>query len=208
MKTLLIVTTVLCASAVSSANALFAASFSLPQSPTTVSLVNGVDGFDFVPTADLMVTGLGWYDHLAANLHHDHEVGIFTTSTGTLVAPSAIVNNSSTLEPSINFRFTSVTPFLLKKGVGYSLQGFGSGPDFDPYISNPVGGFTFGTDLGYKNARSAIRSSFGFGGNTSGAIQDYFTGPNFTYTLATPEPASFAVISLGTLSLLRKRRRA
>ncbi|MCW3098115.1 MAG: hypothetical protein JWL77_3733 [Chthonomonadaceae bacterium] len=193
-----------------------AASFSLPQAPTQINLVNGLDGFDFTPSADLTVTALGWYDHNGDGLIHVHPVGIYTTSTQTLAAPSAVVTTSSALDALIDFRFTSVTPFTLTAGTTYTLVGYGEGPDFDPYVNSPSGGITFGPDVNFLRIRTSRSSGLEFP-TTAGEIglqQGLFFGPNFKFTtaaLSTPEPNALLMLMGGGaaagVSLLRRRRK-
>jgi hypothetical protein len=186
---------------------LAAASFAIPQSPSGVSLVNGLDGFDFTPTADLTVTALGWYDHNGDGLTHDHPVGIYNTTTQTLVAPSVLVTNTSPLDSAINFRFTAVPNFTLTAGTTYTLVGYGEGPTFDPYVANPSGGITFGTGVGFLRHRTARASGLEFP-TTAGEIgltQALFFGPNFQFVV--PEPAGICLAIVASVGLLLRMKR-
>ena len=188
-----------------------AASFDLPQQPrgSNASLVNGVDGFDFTPTADLLVTALGWYDHDGDGLLHDHPVGVYVTGTQALAAPAATVTTSSPLDPATSFRFAAVTPFTLTSGTTYTVVGYGEGPVFDPYVRDPVGGITFGPGIEYVRHRTSRSNGLEFptAAGEAGLIQDLYFGPNFQYTVI-PEPAS-PLLLIGAASLwVRRRRRA
>ena len=186
-----------------------AASFGLPQEPrgSDSTLVNGVDGFDFTPTAGLSVGALGWYDHHGDGLLHDHPVGIYVTATRTLAAPAATVTTSGPLDPATSFRFAAVAPFTLTAGTTYTVVGYGQGPAFDPYVSDPVGGITFGPGINYVRHRTSRAGGLEFPTTAGevGLIQDLYLGPNFQYAII-PEPAS-ALLFLGAASLWSRRRR-
>ena len=186
-----------------------AVSFSLPQQPrgSDSTLVNGVDGFDFTPTADLSVSALGWYDHNGNGLLHDHPVGIYVTATRTLASPAATVTTSSPLDPATSFRFAPVAPFTLTPGTTYTVVGYGQGPPFDPYVSDPAGGITFGPGIDYVRHRTSRSAGLEFPTTAGeiGLIQDLYLGPSFQYAVI-PEPAS-AVLPLAASSLLIRRRR-
>lgn len=102
------------------------------------NLVNGTDGFEFIPVFPMEVTDLRWYDHDGDGLIHAHQVGIFETESRTLLA-SATIDNGDPLDPETNFRFEVLAePLLLSAGVSYTISGNGSGPAFDHYL-RPLG---------------------------------------------------------------------
>jgi hypothetical protein len=205
-----------------------AVSFSLPQSSITPNLVNGVDGFDFKPGVDLSVTALGWYDQNGDGLAHDHPVGIFQTDTMALVAPAATVNSASTLDSTADFRFEAVNPFTLSAGTTYTLAGYGEGPNFDPYVVNPVGGIDFAPQVQFTRLRTSVATGLEFPttAGSIGLVQNVFLGPNFEFTASSvptppspPPPPTTAVplpaaawtgletlVLLGSMSMLRRRK--
>jgi hypothetical protein len=145
-----------------------------------------VDGFDFRPDVDLIVTALGWYDHEGDGLIHDHRVGVYETSTKTLAAAEAVVTLSSKLDEETHFRFTTVKPFTLKAGVTYTIVGYGNGPKFDPYVANPAGGVTFAPAVTFIRHRSARATGLDFPttAGESGLVRALFFGPNFRYMVS------------------------
>lgn len=181
-------------------------SFSLPQAPPTIGIfVDGVDGIEFIPTSNLLVSGLGYYDHQGDGLTHIHPVGIYNTQTQTLVAPAVDVTNTSTLDPSINFRFVDVAPFTLLSGVSYTLAGYTEGPNPDQYIFSPTNGMIFGPEIQFVAARNGRSTGLVFptGASQAGVIQDVTAGPNFRYTIvAVPELPSFYLLVPALLCLL------
>ena len=185
-----------------------AVSFSTPQSPFGGPLVNGLDGFDFVPTVDLIVSALGWYDHDGDGFAHSHPVGIYVTSTQSLVAPAVSVLGTSSFDITSNFRFESVAPFVLTAGTTYTLVGYGEGPTFDPYINDPTGGIDFGVGLDYVRMRSSTSTGLAFPtvAGEAGLVQDLYFGPNFQYTTV-PEPCVAGLLSAGLLGAIGTRRR-
>jgi hypothetical protein len=188
-----------------------AASFDLPQQPrgSDSTLVNGVDGFDFTPTADLSVSALGWYDQGGDGIHHDHPVGLYVTATRALAAPAATVTSSSPLDAATRFRFAAVTPFTLTAGTTYTVVGYGEGPAFDPYVSDPAGGITFGPGIDYVRHRTSRSSGLEFPTTAGeiGLIQDLYLGPNFQYAVV-PDPASPGLFICAASLLTRRRRSA
>ena len=152
-----------------------AASFGLPQQPrgSDSTLVNGVDGFDFTPTADLSVGALGWYDHHGDGLLHDHPVGIYVTATRTLAAPAATVTTSGPLDPATSFRFAAVAPFTLTAGTTYTVVGYGQGPAFRrvPGALPPMtsGGVGRGTKRGVRDGGTYRPSTHSLTAGTTSA---------------------------------------
>jgi hypothetical protein len=188
-------------------------SFSLPQALPTIGIfVDGVDGVEFVPTSDLLVTGLGYYDHQGNGLGHNHPVGIYDTLTQTLVAPSITISGSSPLDATTSFRFEDVTPFILHSGVSYTLAGYTEGPNPDPYIFNPANGLIIGTGVNFVAARNGRSTGLIFptASSQQGVLQDVTAGPNFRYTViaAVPEFGSCYLLApaIGGLIALRYRR--
>lgn len=194
---------------VTNAHATLLASFSHPQSACCYGLVNAVDGFDFKPLKDINVTALGWYDYGADGLFNPHPVGIYLTETQTLVSTPVIVSSASTLDPISNFRFEHVSPFTLVANTTYTLVGYGAGPIWDQYVTNPTGGVTFSPEISYVRQRSSRATGLEFPSvaGEAGILQGLYFGPNLMYT-AVPEPAAFSLILFGGLitSIFMRRK--
>lgn len=211
-KAIVVFTIATCLSIAQSAYAAsVAVSFTLPQSVGGLNLVDGLDGFDFIPNVDLTVTALGWYDHNGDGLTQSHPVAIYVTGTQTLAAPSATILGSSALDSSTNFRYVQVGPFTLMAGTTYTLIGFGAGPEFDQYVVNPVGGITLGPGFDYVGLQTTRATGLEFPSsapvNTNSLVQELFVGPNFQYTVV-PEPQFLGLFSAGILATLAVRRRS
>jgi len=197
------------ASAVPSVSfAAVAASFSLPQTPCCAGLVNGVDGFDFTPRTDIIVTALGWYDHGADGLNNPHPVGIYLTATQQLVAPAATVTTQSPLDTATSFRFEPIAPLTLSANVTYTIVGYGAGPNWDLYVTNPAGGVAFDPSITYNRWRTAAASGLQFPttAGQNGVVQQLFFAANFQLT-PVPEPSSLLLLGSGALLLLARARR-
>ena len=183
------------------ADAAVAASFSLPQTPCCGTLVNGVDGFDFTPTSNIIVTSLGWYDHGADGLNNSHPVGIYLTSTQQLVAPAATVTTSSPLDPATSFRFEPIAPLTLLANVRYTIVGYGAGPNWDLYVTNPSGGVSFNPSITYNGWRTATSSGLTFPTQTGGLVQQLFFAANFMLS-PVPEPSVAILMTSGLFALV------
>jgi hypothetical protein len=197
---------------VSDANASVAAVFSLPQtSCCTSGLLNGLDGFDFTPSSDIVVTALGWYDSGSDGLKNAHPVGIYLTSTQQLLAPAVTVTTSSPLDAATGFRFESMAPLSLLANIRYTIVGYGEGPDWDFYVTNPSGGVIFHPLLAYNGWRTATATGLAFPTQTGNLVQQQFFGANFRFNTvnAVPEPSTLilATSAFAAIVALSTRRR-
>lgn len=190
---------------------LIAASFPLPQTQHAGPLFNGMDGFEFVPTQNLLVTDLGWYDHDGDGLLQSHPVAIFDASSQAILA-SASVTTSSALDLVTHFRFETLpVPIALTAGHSYTVAGLALGPNFDPYVTNPVGGTTFGPVITFTQYRYEFSNSLVF--PTSTDPGNPFFGPNFRYTSVPESGCTSALLGLSLLGIagfasrLRKAQR-
>ena len=174
-----------------------AISFTLPQSGLFATFSNGISGFDFTPTTNLLVTDLGWYDQDANGLNHNHPMGMYHTATQALLATNT-VTNASPLAGS-NYRFEPITPLLLSAGITYTIAGYTNGPNFDPEVLNPVGGIIFGDGFVFNRLRQDLSNGLQFPSQSGedGAIQSFYLGMNFCYSIvAVPEPSTYLLCGL------------
>ena len=118
----------------SGANAVYAAPIIVGASGDTGSLLLGnfMQGYDFVPTTDLTLTALGFWDSFDGfgdpngfNNNRSFQVGLWETATATPLANAII---SSTSEPDLSnpvlfgaWRYESVAPVSLASGTSYTL---------------------------------------------------------------------------------------
>ena len=103
----------------------------------------GTGGLQFVPSVDIEVSALGYYDHGRDGLRNDHKVVIYD-SYRKAVTPTAIVGDSSDLGGL--FRYEPIEPVVLKAGRHYVLAFLGAmsgdpGTDPDGVVWAPEIGF-------------------------------------------------------------------
>lgn len=168
------------------------------------NLVNGTDGFEFIPNENLLVAELRWYDHNGDGLLHSHPVGIFETSSRTLLA-SATIDSSDPLDPETNFRFERLgTPLLLRAGVSYTVSGNGAGPNFDHYLRCERAPGSVAVDpllrfVRYRSLRISGRETDPvFPSFQHGTSPDsIWLGANFSFLPVPPPPSAPRVSSVG-----------
>ena len=89
----------------------------------------GVQGTEFTPGPDILITGIGWFDDTAASpdgLAMAHEVGIFDAATMLLITSATIP--AGTGAPKIDeFRFALIAPLRLTGGATYVIAGVADG---------------------------------------------------------------------------------
>jgi len=167
-------------------------------------------GFQFTPTASIIVDGLGYFDAGSDGLVGGHRVGIWATN-GTLLA-SAVVNtsNSSLLGPSVDggqYRYTSIADLALSQGVTYvfgaAVEGIadvvyvgGTQLSPSPLVNIASTGVYDVTSTGFNFPTFTIGNTYGLGSFTARQGSEV------------PEPASLSLVALGLVaaSMLRNRK--
>jgi hypothetical protein len=159
-------------------------------------------GWTFRVDAPVQINELGYYDVGGDGLKGEHSVGIFSLDNGQLLTSSVI--SAGTSDPLFDgFRYTSITPFLLKPGF-YSVMG--NNPGTDAFVGLVLG------------ASADARITYGFSVYSYGGavleaptyVADGFGpglfGPNFSIT---PEPQSWLLACAGLtgLAALARSRR-
>jgi len=82
-------------------------------------VTDGVAGWSFFPTADIVVTQLGRNDCCASGLSGSYRVGLFRRTDAQLLAEVEVGNNDTTFGDS---RMLAIQPVVLHEGVQYYLM--------------------------------------------------------------------------------------
>jgi len=155
-------------------------------------------GYSFqVGNSDLAVTGLGFFDDYGDGLTESHAVGIYDSSFN--LVTSGTVTNSDAL--SGHFRYTKGSGILMAGQTYQVVAVTGS----ENYTWDPAG-FTVSPDITFLNDVYTQSSTLVPGYSSSGGVNGWF-GANFEYQ-AVPEPMTMAVLGLGALGMLRRRKSA
>ena len=164
-------------------------------------------GWSFTATTPFTVTDLGYWDFQSDGLATAHAVDIWTSAGVLQVSGTVPAGTAGVLLAGV--RYTPVTPTTLPAG-NYTIGAFFPNNSADvlqatasSIITDPT--FTYGGSRGANTAGGIAFPAGNAPGNTSGIPNGYF-GPDFQFT-PTPEPTSAALLTLGAVSLLGKRRR-
>ncbi len=150
------------------------------QEGTNEGFASSTNGWEFRPTADIVVTDLGYFDDAQDGLRHSHRVGIFDAVTEKLLVKTT-VQPDSPLDGV--FRFARIMPLHLKAGNSYVVATV-SYPPFDPEVDGPTD-LSFAPEIEYVGYRETLTRKFVFP-----APGDYqFITANFRFVAAaSPTP--------------------
>ena len=165
-------------------------------------------GFQFTPTANIVVDGLGFFDADADGLVAAHGVGIWTTAGVLLASITVTTGNSSLLGPTVNqgqFRYANIADLALTAGTTYVLGAQTAGLDT---------WYSFGSNLSPSSlvnvaANGMYNPSSGFLVPTQ-SVGDQFAAGSFTAHEAeatVPEPQTAALVGLGLLAAVLSGKR-
>ena len=153
-------------------------------------------GFEFEPTTDIFVTSLGSF--FPSDADDVHGVTLWNTSA------TALATTTVTGTGTAGFDYTAITPVELFAGQMYVI---GANTLSDDYAIDPT--FTTAAAIDYLGHVETMCSGVTpcFPGTSLEASSDF--GANFTFTTATPEPASAALVGtlLALLAFHRFRRK-
>ena len=182
-------------------------------------------GFSFTPTTNITVTALGFCNYWGDLASNEFDVGIysgnydgsFTPGSATLVGSATVTGSDPNYGTYWNFAPVSLA---LTAGTTYTLAAGdkdgnyqGTVPYWDPdrgneYLNRYV---ALGSEIGYISSSNGAAGYGGDGtlqpltfswGNAASGNPVPILG-NFLYT---PEPGTMALLALGGVALLRRRR--
>ncbi|MDE2377078.1 PEP-CTERM sorting domain-containing protein [Bradyrhizobium sp.] len=173
-------------------------------------------GWSFIPQADIVVNGLGFFDAGADGLAQSHPVAIYDAAHNPIVSGVVPSGTAASLEDL--FRVVGVAPTLLHAGQTYVIDAYIPG-NSDGWVWTPnVVGVNI-TDLTVKpvitlgssgSARYSCcsESSIAFPSTIIDDSRYIWMGANFAIA-GVPEPSTWAMMVLGFLGigLLTYRRR-
>ena len=151
------------------------------QTATTEGLHVPTAGWEFMPTLDLEVSDLGFYDDGQDGLRCPHHVAIFDAADDSVIV-EATVRSDSTLSRA--FRWVPVEPAVLKAGHEYVMAWDCPSP-VDPGVLNPADA-SLAPELRYLGYRETAQGG-PLWGCPEACAQDAVLSGNFKYR---PGPAS------------------
>lgn len=179
------------------------ASIAVTTNGGSSGLFYGSVGFSFtVGTQDIEVYELGVYDHLNDGVNSHNEVDIWSNN-GVLLA-SKIFPTGTGATYDQRFRWLLLAaPIRLDSNTTYRIAAFGVFEDRKSVLL-PASGTTISSDITYVSGYiNENRNSAAFPATSTGS--QLIIGGNMRYNVV-PEPATYALILLGLVPLLYRRK--
>jgi len=165
-------------------------------------------GYLFNVTNPFQVTHLAFWDQGDNGLLRNHSIGLWSP-TGQLLS-TAIVLAGTGGQLVDGHRLVAVTPFILQPGVGYRVGGTTGEPElwaYDGVLANAPGiQWTAGAWCD-GNALQDVGSITDPDCGSDPTQTGYFGGNFAGNVVATPEPASMALVATGLLGVFGVARR-
>ncbi|WP_309712591.1 DUF4082 domain-containing protein [Armatimonas sp.] len=188
--------------------------FTIPSNPALRGVTGFTVGYTFtVGASAISVTDLGFWDQDQDGLFLSHPITIWNgsgTSLGTATVPSG---TGATLDNAYRYVSLGGSPIALAAGQTYTIGAFFPNPGFpNPSDNSPDsisgGSITAASGIALGAARFNPFNAFPTG-DIVGTGQ--YMAPNFKFTAsgggAAPEPGTLALLALGGVAVLAKRRR-
>ena len=131
-------------------------------------LAQVVEGWQFTPTTNIVVSALGFSDVGGDGLADNHLVGILRVSDLAVIA-SATITTNSTLQGS--YRYASISPVLLNAGVAYQIMG--TFPSVNDAEVVPTLATTQFNNVTYQGFGGNAGTSLGLIGNLSNDVNGF-----------------------------------
>ncbi|MCU0796088.1 MAG: DUF4082 domain-containing protein [Akkermansiaceae bacterium] len=184
------------------------------EANNTVLTAGVTMGYAITPTTNLQLNALGFWDAGSDGLPAAFQLGLWQSSTETLLA-SVTIDSTDALDASLTveggqWRYeTLLSPITLTSGSTYTLGFFNPVEmSFSDYLF--FNSFTITSDpaVSLSLERYAINTgSLSFPSFPFVSIDAYPGQVNAQFTVI-PEPSATTLAALGTLALLKRRRRS
>lgn len=176
-----------------------------------------VDGWEFSPIENILVSALGVYDRNGDGLVFDHPVAIWnnadqSTAIASTVVPPGTMSDSSVAELGGSWRFENInSPVTLLVGQTYTIATFYpgqlSGNDAKAFYSSAAtAAFVFDARVGFTIGRTSSSSSPSTLSFPTATTSGLTFGPNFQFQ-SVPEPSSLALVATSLCLAFSGRRR-
>ncbi len=175
---------------------------------------NHMNGYDFVSTTNQSVTALGFWDQASNGLPGSFQVGLWNTSSQTLLA-SVVIDNTDPIDSSVTvvggqWRYETLPIAVsLNAGATYTLAWQTGSADLTTTDSLVINYPSLSTapsvvipDLGRFLGTSGF--TFPIGTQVAGNV---FRGMVNAQLSSIPEPASILLLGFGAFGLYLRRRR-